>query len=217
MRRLIVVSLAASALALLGCRGMVSSRPPIHLNNNMDNQQRFDPQEATPLFPDGRAMRPRVAGTEPAFPWSTDPVALTGKTGDTTWTEDLPAGMKLDKAFLERGEQRFAIYCAPCHGIAGDGQGTVVLRSAELAASPQGMGTVAFTKVSFHDDRLRAYPIGRFYDVMTNGFNTMPSYAAQMPPQDRWAVAAYVRTLQRSRLATIADVPPDVAAQKGWK
>lgn len=218
MRRILLVSLSAASFALAGCRGMVSNRPPIHLNQNMDDQQRLDPQQAVNplLFADGRAMRARVPGTEPMTTSATDPVALTGKSGDA-WVEDLPPAVTLDRALLERGRDRFAIYCAPCHGAAGDGDGTVVQRAAALVGTDLSLGTVALTKVSFHDDRLRSYPLGRFVDVMTHGFNTMPAYAAQIPPQDRWAIAAYVRTLQRSRMATIDQVPSDVAAQKGWK
>jgi mono/diheme cytochrome c family protein len=207
MRQPNVVTLAALAtvLALGGCRGMKSNDPPIHLNQNMDDQQRRDPQEASALFPDGRVMRPRVAGTVPfaAAPGAPDPLLSTGKSGEA-FSETLPAGMTLDRAFLERGRQRFEISCAPCHAVTGEGNGSVI---------PRGMTPPP----SFHDDRIRAFPVGQFYDVITNGIRTMPSYAAQIPPEDRWAIASYVRVLQRSRMATIDQVPADVAAQKGWK
>jgi len=188
---------------LTGCRGMESSQPPIHLNNNMDDQQRKDPQEGSALFADGRVMRPRVAGTVPAGAWSTDPVALTGKNGEA-FAQTLPPGLTLDLALLERGRSRFNIFCAPCHAATGDGNGTVVARG--MPPPP-----------TFHDDRVRAYAIGQFYDVITNGVRNMPSYAMQIPPQDRWAVAAYVRVLQRSRMATLDQVPAEVAAEKGFK
>lgn len=199
-----VLGLAAvMAAGLAGCRGMVSNQPPIHLNQNMDDQQRKDPQEASALFADGRIMRPRVPGTEPVPSWSTDPVTLTGKSGEA-FLETLPAEITLDAAFLERGRQRYDIYCAPCHAVTGEGNGTVVARG--MQAPP-----------TLHDDRVRAFPIGQFYDVITNGVRNMPSYAPQVPPKDRWAIAAYVRVLQRSRMATIDQVPADVAAEKGWK
>ena len=203
MRQPIVLALAAAALALGGCRGMSSNEPPIHLNQNMDDQQRRDPQEASALFADGRAMRPRVEGTVPHATQAADPLLVTGKSGEA-FSETLPAGVTLDRAFLERGRQRFEIYCAPCHAVTGEGNGPVI---------PRGMTPPP----SFHDDRIRAFPVGQLYDVITNGIRTMPSYAPQIPPQDRWAVASYVRVLQRSRMATIDEVPADVAAQKGWK
>lgn len=204
MRLPLLLALAAGALFLGGCRGMTSSQPPIHLNENMDDQQRRDPQEASVYFADGRVMRPRVEGTEPVAPaWGTDPLLLTGKTGEA-FSETLPAGLTMDRAFLERGRQRFQIYCSPCHAAGGEGNGSVVSRG--MAPPP-----------SLHDDRIRAFPVGQFYDVITHGVRNMPSYAPQIPPQDRWAIAAYVRVLQRSRMATLDQVPADIAAQKGWK
>jgi mono/diheme cytochrome c family protein len=211
-RAALPLAATAAALILAGCRGMVSDKPPIHLNNNMDQQQRKDPQEESALFADGRAMRPRVDGTVPArlsdlsnadAAGSEDPVMTTGRSGDA-FSETLPAGLTLDAAFLERGRQRFNIYCMPCHGGTGEGNGTVIARG--MAPPP-----------SFHDDRIRAFPLGQFYDVITHGVRNMPSYASQVPPADRWAIASYVRVLQRSRMATIDQVPADVAARKGWK
>lgn len=200
----LALAAAAASLALAGCRGTPSSRPPIHLNENMDQQQRLDPQEPSPLFPDGRAMRPRVEGTVPVAGWGADDErALTGKDGEQ-FAMDLPKAVTLDRAFLERGRGRYDIYCAPCHGAAGEGNGTVVARG--MAPPP-----------SFHDDRLRAAALGQLYDVITNGVRNMPPYAAQIPPDDRWAVAAYVRVLQRSHMAGLEQVPADVASQKGWK
>ena len=148
-------------------------------------------------------MRPEVPGTMPASTATPDPVFETGKVGDQ-FTATLPVGVVLDQALLERGQQRFNIYCMPCHDATGSGKGSVASRA----------GT--WQPPTFHDDRLRAQPVGYFFDVMTNGIRTMPSYAVQIPKQDRWAIAAYVRTLQRSFHATKDQVPADVAAQKGW-
>ena len=206
-RFLTLASAAGLALvslgSLTGCRGTTSEQPPIHLNPNMDNQKRFDPQERNPLFADGRSMRPDVSGTMPASTATPDPVFETGKVGDQ-FTATLPVGIVLDRALLERGQQRYDVYCTPCHDSTGSGKGSVSQRA----------GT--WQPPSFHDDRLRAQPDGYFYDVMTNGIRTMPSYAAQIPKEDRWAVAAYVRTLQRSFHATKDQVPADVATQRGW-
>ncbi len=205
MRQVVVLSLVVAGIALTGCRGTLSSRPPLHLNENMDEQQRLDPQEASPHFADGRGMRPRVEGTEPRPTGTTDPVALTGKIGEA-FTEELPSGIALDRALLERGHQRYDIYCSPCHAVTGDGNGSVVARGMQPPPS-------------LHDDRLRAYPLGQLFDVITHGSpsKVMPSYAAQIPPEDRWAVAAYVRALQVSQAAELSQVPASVAAEKGWK
>jgi mono/diheme cytochrome c family protein len=199
LRRLI--SLAA-ALALLGCRGSTSTKPPIHLNENMDEQVRLDPQESSPFFKDGRGTRPPVEGTVAARATPLDPGFENGKVGEQ-WLTDLPAQVKLDKALLERGQQRYAIYCMPCHDAEGTGKGTVVERG--MLPPP-----------SFHDDRLRALAVGQLYDIVRHGIRNMPAYGPQVPPADRWAIAAYVRTLQRSRMATLAQVPPEVAKEKGW-
>jgi mono/diheme cytochrome c family protein len=109
---------------------------------------------------------------------------------------DFPASIKVDQALLDRGQQRFNIYCAPCHSPIGDGNGTVVQRGYKRPAS-------------YHDARLRNMGIGYFYDVISNGFGQMPDYSAQVAPADRWAIAAYIRALQLSQNATIDDVPAD--------
>jgi mono/diheme cytochrome c family protein len=104
--------------------------------------------------------------------------------------------MPITAADLDRGQERFNIYCSVCHGRLGDGSGMIVKRG--------------FRKPpSFHDDRLRGAPIGYFFDVETNGFGAMPDYASQIPPEDRWRIIAYIRALQLSQRATIADIPPD--------
>ena len=204
VRRGCSLALALSGVALLaGCRGTTSTHPPIHLNPNMDQQSRFDPQEPNPFFEDGRAMRPPVPGTVPVPVGSTDVGFLTGKQGEA-FLEALPQGTALDLALLQRGRQRYDIYCAPCHDLSGMGKGTVVARG--MLPPP-----------SFHDARLRSLPVGQLFDVITHGVRNMPPYGPQIPPADRWAIAAYVRTLQRSRIATAAQVPPEVASEKGWK
>jgi mono/diheme cytochrome c family protein len=198
-----VLVVAALAALCAGCRGTTSSRTPIHLNPNMDQQARFDPQEPNPLYADGRAMRPPVAGTVTFAAQPTPDVVLTGKGPDGQPVATLPPPYVLDKAFLERGRQRFDIYCTPCHDATGSGHGTVIARG--FLPPP-----------SFHDDRLRSMPIGYFYDVVTHGVRNMPAYGPQVPIDDRWAIAAYVRVLQRSRMAEPSQVPADVMAQKGW-
>ena len=148
-------------------------------------------------------MRPAVPGTVPATTTPDDPILATGKDGDQ-WVTTLPASLNLDRALLERGQERYEIFCTPCHDAAGTGKGTVAQRA----------GT--WQPPTLHDDRLRSLALGQLYDVVANGIRTMPAYAPQVPIEDRWAIAVYVRTLQRSRLATRDQVPADVAAQKGW-
>jgi mono/diheme cytochrome c family protein len=187
--RLLITALIA--LGALGCR------------RDMQDQPRYDAFETSAFFADGRASRPRVPGTVARGHLQDDPVFFTGK--DATGAYAVAAPMPATRDLLARGQERFNIYCTPCHDRTGSGQGIVVQRGYKRPPS-------------FHEDRLRALPIGYFVDVVTHGFATMPSYAAQIPPADRWAIATYLRALQRSQHATIADVPPserpslDVAA-----
>lgn len=203
MRTAVRCAAIASLALLAGCRGMRTDNPPIHLNPNMDEQRRFDPQEPNPLYADGRAMRSPMPGTVPFDAQGGDPLVLTGRGADGELSATLPPGMALDRALLERGRDRFEVFCTPCHDASGSGQGTVVARG-------------YLPPPTFHDDRLRSMPIGHFYDVVTNGIRNMPAYGPQVPVEDRWAIAAYVRVLQRSHMAARADVPADIAAGKGW-
>jgi len=171
--------LAASLLAA-GCR------------NDMRDQPRSDPLESSRFFPDGLASRTPVPGTVARGQLGGDLHFETGMvSGKLATTFPYPVSAEA----LARGLQRFAIFCTPCHGQLGDGQGMVVRRGFKQPSS-------------FHVDRLRAAPPGYFFDVMTNGFGTMSSYASQVPAADRWAIAAYIRALQRSQHATLADLPP---------
>jgi mono/diheme cytochrome c family protein len=168
----------------------------------MDDQLRGDPQEPSELFPDGRVTRAPEPGTVVAGSYAEDEHRSTGKVGGE-WATTLPTGMALDGKLLARGRERYAIYCTPCHDAAGTGQGSAVARG--MLQPP-----------TLHDDRLRAQGVGYFYDVVKNGIRNMPAYGAQVPVDDRWAIAAWVRVLQRSRMAGASDVPADVAASKGW-
>lgn len=187
------------AVALGGCRGMKSEKPPIHPNLNMDFVQRFEAQEANPLFEDGAAMRTPVAGTVARGQLKTTDNAPFeyGRTADGAYVADIPVPVTAD--LLERGQERYNIYCTVCHGYAGDGRGIVAVGN-----GGQGYG---FAVPSYHTDALRARPDGYIYDVIQNGVNTMPSYGHEIAPDDRWAVVAYIRALQRSQNASSADVP----------
>jgi mono/diheme cytochrome c family protein len=158
---------------------------------DMHDQPKYIPLRASDFFVDGSSARPLPADTVARGTLQDDAAFFTGKVNGQLVTE-LP--LPLTKALLDRGEERFNIYCSPCHDRAGTGQGMIVRRGYKQPPS-------------YHIDRLRQAPIGHFYDVMTNGFGAMPDYAAQVQPRDRWAIAAYIRALQLSQHATEADVP----------
>lgn len=177
----LAVALAAVAL-LAACR------------QDMHQAPRYDPLERSDFFADGRAARPPVEHTVARGQLREDVVFYTGKQANGQLVDTIP--VPVDRALLERGQDRFNVYCAPCHGRTGDGNGTIVQRGFKQPTS-------------YHTDRLRAQPVGYVYDVITNGFGVMQDYSAQVAPRDRWAVAAYVRALQFSRNAGVGDVPAD--------
>lgn len=167
--------------------------PGCELRQAMYNQPRLKAMTANSFFPDGRSARLPVAGTIARGQLRLDKHFYEGK-GDTGLATTVP--MPLTKALLERGHQRFDIYCAPCHDRTGRGNGMVVQRGMKRPPS-------------YHQDRLRQAPVGYFYDVITNGFGVMTSYASRIPPEDRWAIAAYVRTLQFSQDASFDQLPTE--------
>ena len=197
-----VTVLGLTGLFLVGCQGQKSSKPPVHPNLNMDFQSSLKTQEATALFPDGRAMRPEIPGTIARGRFTAVPEFHTGKTGDT-FVRELP--MPLTAELIERGQERYGIYCTPCHGGAGYADGLVTKRG-------------GMKPPSFYEDRLLAMPAGQIFEAMSKGVRgNMPSYASKMSESDRWAVVAYVRALQLSQTANLEAVPDDVARSKGWK
>jgi mono/diheme cytochrome c family protein len=160
----------------------------------MHDQPKQKPLSASDFYAvDHRSARPTVAGTVARGHLVDDSAYYTGKDGAEP-TDALP--MAVTTELLERGQARFQTFCAPCHGRTGRGDGMIVQRG--LKAPP-----------SLHADRLRAAPAGYFYDVITHGFGAMSDYAAQVPIDDRWAVTAYIRALQLSQHASLADVPAE--------
>jgi mono/diheme cytochrome c family protein len=159
----------------------------------MHDQPRYEPLEASTFFSDGMASRPLPDGTVARGHLGADVLFQTGKDAAGQPSAVLP--VPADAQLLARGRQRFDIFCSPCHGRLGDGKGMAVRRGFKQPPS-------------FHDDRLRDSPVGYYFDVMTHGFGVMPSYAAAVPPADRWAIAAYVRALQLSQRAHLADLGP---------
>ncbi len=165
----------------------------ISCHQKMANQARYDPYEPSDFFADGMSARPRIPGTVARGELRTDPYFETGVVGGQPG-EGFPFPVTAD--VLNRGEERFNIFCAQCHGRVGDGNGMIPARGYRRPPS-------------FHTETLRAAKAGHFFDVMTNGFGAMPPYRTMIPAKDRWAIAAYVRALQVSQSATIADVPAE--------
>jgi len=181
-RRALVV--VAALLMVAGCR------------QDMHDAPSYDPLQATTFFPDGRASRTPVANTVARGQLREDVHLYQGRVdGQLAATFPMPVTAQV----MARGQERFNVFCAPCHGKTGAGNGMVVQRG--FRAPP-----------SFQEERLRNAPAGYFFDVMTNGFGAMQDYSAQVPPQDRWAIAAYIRALQLTN-ARVEDVPADRRAE----
>jgi hypothetical protein len=186
----LAVPVVFALVVLSGCR------------SEMYDQPRYEPYEASDFFDDGTSARPLVAGTVPRRDprdhgkWSEE-LFTTGKTAGTL-AETLP--FTVDRAVLDRGHDRFQIFCTPCHGDLGDGRGIVVQRGFNPPPS-------------FHSDEVRNKPVGHYFDVMTRGFGTMYSYASRIPARDRWAISAYIRALQVSQHALARELPVEDRSQ----
>ena len=182
------VSVLVCALAVTGCHW------------DMWNQDRYEPLEKGDFFGDNQSSsRVLIAGTVPFGMDRLDTHYYEGRVNGELVTE-LPRQITLDRTLLERGQERFGIYCTPCHGYQGLADGMITKRGFP-------------NPTSYMSQHLLEAPIGYFYDVMTNGFARMYSYASRVPVEDRWAIAAYVRTLQLSQNATPDLLPPDVLAE----
>jgi hypothetical protein len=196
--------LVVLTISIAGFRGRQSTQPPVEVFPDMDRQAKYKPQAESRFFADGRADRPLPAGVVPrgrtvatnADYLRADDFLYRGKVPTGAFARGYPPELVLDGKFMERGRDRYTIFCPPCPGALGDGQGIT---------KAYGMVTTA----SYHDDRLRQMAEGEIFNTITNGKNTMASYADKLSPEDRWAVIAYVRALQRARLGTAADVPAD--------
>jgi hypothetical protein len=176
----------ALGLALGGCvRGCHSPRPPIHLNPNMDYQEKYQPMEESDFFYDGSTMREPVPGTVARDELAVDDVLHTGKDAQGEFVAHSP--LPATDALLARGAQRFGIYCAPCHDARGNGTGIL----SEYGRVPT---------ATFHDEQRRTYPDGKIFDVITNGSGLMKGYRWPIPPRDRWAIVAHVRRLQAEKM-----------------
>ncbi len=192
----VLLALLAAATVLTGCRGQVSREPPLWIKHGMEFQPKYLAFEENSFYADGRNMRTPPAGTvaqgllkeDDAYWRGGDSINMVAK-------NPLPITMPL----LERGQDRFNIYCAPCHGRTGLGNGMIIQRG-------------FMTPPSYYDERVIKMPDGQIYRTISYGVRNMPSYGKQIPEADRWAIVAYVRALQRSQRATMADVPDSVKA-----
>lgn len=198
--------LALVAASVTGCRGTTRQKPPVHLNWNMDNQASLHAQEPSSFFEDGRGMRLPVANTVAVGELRED-VAFEQGHVDGRYLTELPASVELNEALLARGEERYDIYCAPCHGDVGNGLGAVPARAAYAG--------VTWIVPTFHDEQRRGYPVGRIFDVATNGFSTMSGYRSQISADDRWAISAWVKALQLTQNADPALAQQNGAVEEG--
>ena len=178
-----------AVFSLAGCR------------QDMQDQPKYKYLRGSEFFSDGRSARPLVENTVARGQLQEDSVFYTGmvqgKNGPEP-TSEFP--IQITKEVLDRGQERFNIYCSPCHGQLGNGLGMIVQRGFKQPPS-------------YHIDRLRQAPVGHFFDVMTNGYGAMWKYSAQVEPRDRWAIAAYIRVLQASQDTNINDLPPDLRSK----
>ncbi len=198
---------SAAVISRMGTRGTVSDRPPLMLLSDMDDQPRYNAQAAGPFFADGRAMRTPPAGTVPfgGADYASDAGSprqnpdflreddgyYRGKQGQAWLSQN---ALKIDASLLRRGQERYNIYCTPCHGATGTGKGIM---------TQYGMVGVA----SITDELHKLMPDGEYFNVISNGKGRMMAYAPQVKVRDRWAIIAYIRALMRSQGASLSDVP----------
>jgi mono/diheme cytochrome c family protein len=195
---LALVMLSVVPLVLvIRARHTASANERIHLVLDMDDQPKRGPQTANPLFADGRAMRMTPAGVVARGDLDEPEPVLTGR-DESGWLSEIP--VPVTDTFMARGRERYDIYCAPCHGMGGYGDGLVARRA---ALTRQGAWT---PPSSMHDATVRNREDGHLYNTITAGIRSMPPYAGQIAPRDRWAIVAYVRALQRSQRATPSDL-----------
>jgi mono/diheme cytochrome c family protein len=181
LRSLTGAAAVCATVALAGCR------------QDMHDAPRYEPLEASAFFPNGQSARTLVANTVPRGQLREDRHLYEGIVdGKPAETFPFPVTAEV----MQRGRERFNVFCSPCHGPTGEGNGMIVQRGFRQPPT-------------MHEDRLRNAPVGYFFDVMTHGFGAMQDYSAQVPVADRWAIAAYIRALQLSQRATVDDVPAD--------
>jgi len=204
---LIIVAVASVVPFALAAKARYtkSDSPRIHIIQDMDSQPKYKAQRENPFFADKRATRPAIDGTVAVDDARDDDKFYKGKEGDA-WARTFPSQITLNEATMERGRERFGIYCTPCHGQIGLGDGMVAKRADSLA-----QGTW-IPPTNMTQEYLRQMPVGELFNSISNGIRNMPGYAPQIKTEDRWAIIMYLRALQRSRSGSVNDVPPDARA-----
>jgi mono/diheme cytochrome c family protein len=194
MKTLRLLAIPSLALLLGGCAGLTTRSTPVEVFPDMDRQPKYKAQAQSPFFADARASRPPVEGTVAIGQLKTDEAFTTGKTaGFYLGKNPLP----VNRDALLRGQEKFNVYCQPCHDRTGSGKGIVPAK------------VTGWLPTNLHDDRALKMADGEIFEVITNGRRTMKGYRFQVSEQDRWAIVAYVRALQLSQHATMAEVPAD--------
>jgi mono/diheme cytochrome c family protein len=202
MKRWLVVTLSVSAVAACSPQSTADTEDTLTQNEifqRMQRQPKYLPYQASRFFADGRAMRTPPSGTVSREAWSMGQRYPHGVNPDMSFVEHVP--IEVDLATLELGRKNFDIVCAACHGLAGDGQ-SIVATKMSMAPPP-----------SFHSPKLRNKSDGYFYMVIDQGYGVMPAFGWRLNPRENWAVVAYIRALQYSQFAPLAEAPPDVRAQ----
>jgi hypothetical protein len=211
---LVLLILAMIPPALIArTRAVRNDQRRIHVILDMDKQGKFAAQDVNTTFADRRAMRPPVADTlaredairEDAHYYRG---VIDGADGAPTWATGYPAQVNVDLNFLKHGQERFNIYCRPCHGYGGYGDGIVSERAMQLMSSALSKGTTWVQPKNIHEPQIRDQPPGQIFNSITHGIRNMAGYETQIPVHDRWAIVAYVKALQLSQNASIDDVPP---------
>ena len=195
----ILVFLTVATVSILGLRGRRSDQPPLEIFPDMDRQDYYRPQDVSPFFPDQRADRPVVPGTVPAGAFHEDDHFAAGKRGGE-FERGFP--ISVTRELMELGQEKYTIFCSVCHGANGDGNG--ITKSYGMVATPL-----------FHVDTIRAMPEGEIFNTITYGKNNMGPYGARLRIQERWAIIAYLRALQRANNAREADVPAEYRVELG--
>ena len=202
---LVTAFLVVLTVSVLGLRGTKFTKPPMDVFPEwafpgMKRQSKYKPQTESKFVADRRVDRPIPAHTVSRDPLRNDDALYEGKAADGSWLRGFPSALTVDARMMERGRDRFTIYCQPCHGSVGDGNG--ITKQYGMGATP-----------TYHDPRLRDMAEGEIFNTITHGKGNMQTYADKLLPEDRWAVILYVRALQRAQTGTAADVV-DAAARK---
>lgn len=206
---LVTAFLVVLAVSILGFRGTRFTQPPMDVFPEwafpgMKRQPKLRPQGASEFFADGRADRPIPANTVSRDPLRNDYALYDGKSDDGSWVRGFPSAITVDAHLIARGKDRYSIYCLPCHGAVGDGNG--ITKQYGMGATP-----------TYHDPRLRDMAEGEIFNTITHGKGNMQSYADKLAPEDRWAVILYVRALQRAQTGSMTDVPDAHKSELGIK